>query len=152
MNRSELGDILYLEAPINKRTGYPTGDGFSCRSQSILRQLGQALRRLGSSRVNVFPDFLFSPDLPTDVANKSRHTYLVAELKIRANVIRTGRSQFRGIVSHASRVSYGPVAVYASIFAPTMQKRNNVERASFEFGKSMGRPVFVFFVSVFNRP
>ena len=152
LNRADVGHILYLEVPVNKRTGDPTGNGFSCNQQSVLRSLGQQLRRLGSTRVNVFPDFMFSPKRPKVIARESAHTYLVAELKLRANVIRTGRRQFRGIIAHASRVSYGPIAVYASIFGPTMRKRNNVERAAFNMGKGMGRPVFVFFVSVFERP
>ncbi|MEM9865703.1 MAG: RHS repeat-associated core domain-containing protein, partial [Myxococcota bacterium] len=141
---ADTGPVLYLQVPMNRRTGRPSGRGFPCPNPST-----SEVPRVGNTRVNSFPDFLFSGEDPGRFARDDNlRSYLVAEIKLRPQNIRTGSNQFRTIVRHADEWSYAPVAAYLTLRPPTARKRASINRRARRIARRRGGSMSVQVVSI----
>ncbi|MEZ4327746.1 MAG: MopE-related protein [Polyangiales bacterium] len=132
---------MFLEVPIGNN-GAPGGPGFRC---GVRPPNGGSRRRGVNFRSHSFPDFLISTYVPTDLERSKtsmRKSFVAGDVKLRPSTIRTSRKQFRRLVAHGARYSYGPVVAYLSLFKFTPRDVQRITRRANAVGRSYGRPVY----------
>ncbi|MUG98765.1 hypothetical protein F7734_43325 [Scytonema sp. UIC 10036] len=136
-NDQNFLDNIYIEVPVDPKSGKPSGNGANIRDFSVFRLFPERAFDLGGNPNHPRPDYIIRPDAPR---NTSERSWLIGDIKLAVTTMinsyferKNQQEQWQAIAQHAANYGYR-FAGFFTLWSGTSAENEKVRKEAFKDG------------------